>query len=65
MNKTYIVKGPVRGTISSHRTLNAAIRSLLKDRRGCRKQGGYSDAVIIRADGQPLSAHEIEQLRKI
>lgn len=47
-NKTYRVAGEVRGVISYHRSLGAAIRSLLKDQRGCDSLGGgaYSDCWI-------------------
>jgi len=42
----YIVCGSVRGLVSSHRTIEAAERALERDRRGCRRQGGYSDASV-------------------
>lgn len=42
----YIVAGQVRGIISEHRTLSGAERALARDRRGCRRQGGYSDAAV-------------------
>ena len=35
-----IVYGSVRGLVSEHRSLVAAARSLRKDQRGCRNQGG-------------------------
>ena len=59
-NATYIVRGSVRGTISRHTKIIAAIRSLRKDRRACRSLGGgaYSDCKIERADGEPLSEAE-------
>lgn len=41
-----IVYGSVRGLVSEHRTVQAAARSLARDQRGCRSQGGYSDAYI-------------------
>jgi hypothetical protein len=58
MNKSYIgnmtvssdskiiVYGSVRGLVSKHRTMSAAEKSLAADQRGCKSQGGYSDASI-------------------
>jgi len=43
----YIVYGSVRGLVSEHRTAMAAQRSLISDQRGCRTQGGYSDASVM------------------
>jgi hypothetical protein len=45
-NYPYIVYGKVRGLVSEHRSERAAEKSLAKDRRGCSKQGGYSDAQV-------------------
>ena len=42
----YEVRGSVRGLVSTHRTLAAAQKSLARDQRGCRSQGGYSDCRI-------------------
>ena len=41
-----VVYGNTRGLVSSHRTTQSALRRLTRDRHGCRKQGGYSDARI-------------------
>lgn len=41
-----IVYGSVRGLVSKHRTISGARKSLERDQRGCRGQGGYSDAHI-------------------
>lgn len=64
MNSKYIVKGSVRGHISSHRTIAGAIKSLRRDQRACRGLGGgaYSDCAILRADGQPLNDAEQEAI---
>ncbi len=61
----YIVTGSVRGTISRHNTLCAAIRSMRKDQRDCRSIGGgaYSDVSIERADGEDLTDSEIEEIQ--
>jgi hypothetical protein len=42
----WVVRGPVRGTISSHRTLSAAHKAVQRDRNACASLGGgaYSDA---------------------
>lgn len=48
MRLKYIVKGNVRGLISTHRKLSAAIKSLLKDKKECSSLGGgaYSDVNV-------------------
>lgn len=48
MRLKYIVKGNVRGLISTHRKFSAAVKSLLKDNKECSELGGgaYSDANI-------------------
>ena len=52
----YITKGSVRGNCGHrHRTLTGAVRCLLRDQSGARKQGGYSDREIRYADGRRLS----------
>ena len=40
----FIVYGSVRGIVSRHFSIRAAFASLERDRRGCERQGGYSDA---------------------
>lgn len=47
----YIVYGAVRGLVSEHRDAMAAQRALISDQRGCREQGGYSDANVYMSDG--------------
>ena len=64
----YDVRGSVRGTISTnHRTLSAAVRSMRRDCRACSSLGGgsYSDACIERADGEPLTEAECEEIERI
>ena len=64
----YVVRGSVRGTISTnHRTLSAAVRSMRKDCRSCAGLGGgsYSDACIERADGEPLTEAECEEIERL
>ena len=64
----YVVRGSVRGTISTnHRTLSAAVRSMRRDCRQCAGLGGgsYSDACIERADGEPLTDDECEEIERI
>ena len=53
---TYTTKGSVRGQCAhKHRTLSGAVRCLKDDRRGCERQGGYSDRDVVRCDGADLS----------
>ena len=42
----YVVYGRVRGLVAECRSAEAARRALIHDQRGCRRQGGYSDAAI-------------------
>lgn len=42
----FIVYGSVRGLVSEHRLVRAAIASAERDRAGCCKQGGYSDVQV-------------------
>jgi hypothetical protein len=42
----FIVCGNVRGLVSQHSTISGAVRSRLKDKMGCKAQGGHSDAAI-------------------
>jgi len=61
--RVYVTYGPVRGWCGHyHRTYAAAERCLERDRRGCRRQGGYSDRSVYvvdrrrpwRIDGTPI-----------
>jgi hypothetical protein len=57
-NQPVVVYGGVRGLVSENRTIEAAQRSLARDQRGCKSQGGYSDAglYIFAADAwQPVA----------
>ena len=40
----YEVRGSVRGTIYRGNSLSAALKKIMNDRIGCKRQGGYSDA---------------------
>jgi hypothetical protein len=42
----FIVKGSVRGLVSKHRSLNAAVKSLVRDNQDCDASGGCSDVCI-------------------
>ena len=45
----YSVTGNVRGTVSKHIKLSAAVRAPVKDRRDCHRLGGgsYSDCRVL------------------
>lgn len=60
----YNVIGSVRGLVSRHSSLQAAIRSMEQDQKSCKRLGGgaYSDVRIERADGVALSDAELEQI---
>lgn len=52
---TYSCVGNVRGECGhKHTSRLAALRCLNSDRRGCSKQGGYSDRSVVRDDGEPM-----------
>lgn len=55
----YIVYGFVRGLVSEHRTQIAAEKSLIRDQRGCRSQGGYSDASVYEWTGEGWQVCEV------
>lgn len=40
----YILYSPYSGVISEHRTAHGLSRAAVRHARGCRAQGGYSDA---------------------
>jgi hypothetical protein len=47
--KAYTTWGPVRGCCNhAHQTPGTAMKCLAQDRRGCKKQGGYSDRQVRR-----------------
>jgi hypothetical protein len=59
----YTTRGSVRlGCGHTHKTLAKAEVCRLNDMRACRAVGGYSDRIVIRANGDPLSAFEIDRL---
>jgi len=65
MKTKYIVTGSVRGEISQHNKLSAAIRSLSRDRNACANMPGgnsHSDCEILHANGSPLSEDEHEEV---
>ena len=47
-NDRYIVKGDIRGRISSHREIDDAIKAAKRDRERCKHLGGgaYSDVLV-------------------
>ena len=49
----YVVYGRVRGLVAECRSEGAARRALIRDQRGCRRQGGYSDAATYEWGGSP------------
>jgi len=57
MKYNYVVKGKVRGEISRHLKLSAAVRAMARDHRICNELGGgaYSDArVFDLKTGEPV-----------
>jgi hypothetical protein len=57
----YTCTGYVRGNCGhKHRNLRTAAKCLGDDIVGCRKQGGYSDRIVLPLDGKPLTMDEIE-----
>jgi hypothetical protein len=57
----YVVYGPRRGYVSTHRTKRAASRSLAEDARRCLKGGTPSDAQVYRwRDGWELVGGEVD-----
>jgi len=47
---SYRVVCPYGATISAHRTLSGAVRSLRGQQAGARRQGGWSEATVEVAD---------------
>ncbi len=59
MKRTYRCEGAVRGSCGhKHRTIETAVACLHGDQMGCRRQGGYSDRIIVDSDGGPLTDDE-------
>ena len=51
MSDTYTTYGHVRGQCGhAHKTIEAAVRCLERDRAGCAGQGGYSDRQVCVVD---------------
>lgn len=58
---TYTTRGAVRGCCGHrHRSLRAAARCCYRDLLDCERQGGYSDRMVERLDGEPLTDEEHE-----
>jgi hypothetical protein len=66
----FIVMGDMRGRISSHRTIDDAIKAAKRDRQTCRHQGAgaYSDVLVyqIDLDGElhPVDEHAYENQKE-
>jgi len=46
--KKYTTEGSVRGSCGhKHLSEEAALKCLMKDRKGCESQGGYSDRKVV------------------
>lgn len=62
----YTTEGSVRGSCGhEHRTLDAVLRCLERDQRGCASQGGYSDRRVVRTDGERLDEWERDELDEV
>jgi hypothetical protein len=62
----YTCKGSVRGSCGHvHRTLSGASQCCKRDRRACKKQGGYSDRDVRNADGTQLSENEYHKMIRL
>lgn len=64
----YAGYGHVRGHCGhTHRTLKGAHACVQRDLRACQRQGGgaYSDRIVGRVDGEPLSDAEIAELIRL
>jgi hypothetical protein len=60
----FIVKGKERGVVSKHRSINAAVKSLVKDNQDCDAAGGCSDVCIyinISGSGEYLVPLDINE----
>lgn len=56
---TYTCRGSVRGSCGhAHRSAATALRCCQRDQAGCERQGGYSDRVVVRTDGEPLTSYD-------
>ncbi len=56
---TYTTDGEIRGSCGHrHRSIETARECVSRDRRGCRRQGGYSDRNVVRCDGEPMTEDE-------
>ena len=63
---TYTTRGSVRGCCGhAHESIETAAACLRGDHSGCASQGGYSDRVIVRTDGEELSEGEYLEIYDI
>lgn len=62
----YICTGSVRGQCQHiHRTLTGAVDCLRRDRRACKRQGGYSDRAVERTNLVPLTRDEFDEVQRL
>jgi hypothetical protein len=62
---TYQADGSVRGSCGhNHKTAGAAWRCANRDQHDCGNLGGgaYSDRAVVRSDGEPLSADDMDSI---
>jgi len=66
MKKYFTTIGDVRGSCNhKHRSVLTAARCLREDRKGCEKQGGYSDRTVTASDDSELSEDEIDVMDQV
>lgn len=59
MDKVYVCWGPIRGWCGhAHRTFSGAEECLIRDKRRCKREGGYSDRLIY-----AMSREELRQAK--
>jgi hypothetical protein len=69
MKKNYTTHGNVRGTCGhSHQNIRTAVNCQIRDSNYCRKQGGYSDRIVVVNDfdcyGNPKKLDDNEQSQR-
>lgn len=63
----YTTRGSVRGTCGhKHKTIEAAVKCQTRDAVRCGSLGGgaYSDRIVVRTDGEPLTDAEGDAIWK-
>jgi hypothetical protein len=60
---TYTVRGSVRGTIYTGRSLSAALTAMSRDHVACDKRGSYSDCNLY-CDGKYLATERDDERSK-